>query len=505
MFLRICLLLAGVGVHAYGFSQTFNRRYDSIGAGLAQFGWAVEQAADGHYTVLFNSPWQDSLFYSSVVCSMKLNAWGDAIDTARFIYANHATYPGWANSSDARTDGGYVVGGSTYAQDETQRAALFLLDPNGQPESIIEYGDVGEEWIGRQAKQTPDGGYVVVGETSTMGVIDAFLLKFDALGEVEWVQTYGGPTLHDVVWSVDMDGLGGYYLGGQQQVSSSNYDQWVLHVDGTGQVIWQENYGTPFNDAGNAHLTTGADGSIFIATGLEVNANDDHAPRLIKLDAEGGVLWQQTYGPARNTMIYVVQEVFPGGDLITAGSAYNINNFLSGILIRATSEGDSLWMREYVYYDADVAAGRGAFRDVQPTPDGGFIAVGVALGVAGFYGQDVWVVKTDSMGCLEPGCDTVMGITTQITNLRGALVVSPNPVAAGQPVQVSINLPASFTPRGVLRITVTDAAGRLFQEQPVPSGVSGFSFQFSAYPGGLYHLHLTDDSRWISGAKLMVD
>ncbi len=75
--------------------------------------------------------------------------------------------------------------------------------------------------------------------------------------------------------------------------------------------------------------------------------------------------------------------------------------YRKGILVRANSEGDSLWMREYVYYDSLMNDGQGLFRDVQPTADGGFVAVGQTAGsISGNnppgLSQDVWVVKVDT-------------------------------------------------------------------------------------------------------------
>ena len=467
----------------------------------------MENGSANDYLVFFNSGWQDSLFYSSVVCSLRIDEVGEPLDTGRFSYPLHATYPGWANSSAKRSDGGFVLGGNTYVADGTSRAAIFLTDAMGSPEGIIEYGDVGEEWVGRQAKQTPDGGYVVVGETSTVGVIDAFLVKTDPLGNVEWVRTYGSLQRRDYLETVDSDGSGGYFLGGQQEVTNGNYDQWVLRADENGGLIWQQTYGTIYNDFGLAHITSLADGTALFAGALTLNASGQQKPSVVKLAGTSSIIWQNSYGPPRNTSLYVVQEIEPGGDLITGGSAYNASNFLSGILLRTTSTGDSVWMRDYVYYDAHVAAGRGAFRDVQPTPDGGFIAVGVALGVAidtgGVYTQDLWVVKTDQYGCIEPGCHLIMGVETQNTNLRDVLHVSPNPVAQGGHVQVQLDLPAGFKPQGALRITITDALGRLLNEKGVSGAIPNFiNIQL---PTGVYHLHLSDAARWISGAKLVVE
>ena len=79
------------------------------------------------------------------------------------------------------------------------------------------------------------------------------------------------------------------------------------------------------------------------------------------------------------------------------------------------------------------------------------------------YGQDTWVVKVDSMGCLEPGCHLITGLTSQVTNLRGALRVWPNPVGAqgqgqGQ-VQVAWDLPEAMT--GSAQLTLVSAAGQV--------------------------------------------
>jgi hypothetical protein len=119
------------------------------------------------------------------------------------------------------------------------------------------------------------------------------------------------------------------------------------------------------------------------------------------------------------------------------------------------------------------------------------------------FSQDVWVVKVDSMGCLEPGCHLITGMETQVTNLGGALRVWPNPVAAGTPVQVEVQLPPGFTQQGALRLTVTDAAGRVVREEHFTPHKSQLTLHTS-FNSGLYHLHLHDNTRWIAGAKLVV-
>ncbi len=385
----------------------------------------------------------------------------------------------------------------------TSKATLFLLDQSGAPEGFWEYGGEGEEWIGRQAKQTLDGGFVVCGETSTSGVIDAFLVKTDPQGEVEWVRTYGSVSRRDFLSSVDLAPGGGYYLGGSREVATNTYDPWVVRVDEQGFLLGDYDHGTSNNDYPNAMVTTAANGDALAATAWNIGGSlGEQRACLFRSNSMGSVLWSKRYGPTTNTALLVVQEA-TGGDLIATGLTYEGPN-AKGLLLRTTSDGDSLWMRNYMYYDSVVQAGQGALYDVQPTPDGGFIAAGVALAIPGQYTQDVWVVKVDSMGCLEPGCHLIQGMEAQVTNLRDALSVAPNPVAAGSSVQATIRLPASFVPQGALRLTVVSSDGRVVDEQRVVDASVPQRMQVPLR-GGLYHVHLSDATRWLSGAMLVVE
>ena len=501
----VALLLVGFS-HQAG-AQSFNRRYDpAYTNGGGSTAWSVEILNDGNYAVIGNGAFSDSLFYSSIVRYLVIDATGELLSESIAYDTVHATYPGWSNSTHKRLDGGLVTGGNLFRADSLgnwiSRAALFMGSAAGQFDSIHVLGPDNQSWIGRQAKQTPDGGYVICGETSAVGnALQAFVIKTDAQGNEEWTQTYGGQW-NDFAMAIDRHEGTNYYMGGQRFIGS-NKQLWVQCIDDTGGVAWSKVWGSAFGEP-NAHLTLASDGHPLVASSWGSAANDRGRKYLAKLDsANGNVLWEKQYGLTCACPFFVVQEVVPGGDLIAAGQDVIVNEYY-GVLLRTTSTGDSLWLRQYQYHDSLVSNGRGLFRDVVPTPDGGFVAVGTAL-QAGPYTQDVWVVKTDSMGCLEPGCHLIQGMQTQITNLRGALTVAPNPVAQGGSVQVHLQLPESFVAQGALRLTVVSSEGRMVQEENLPSGVLSFSFQLSSFPSGLYHIHLHDSTRWISGAKLVVE
>ncbi len=502
------LLLVGLGLPAA--AQPFNLRHDLNGPNsTASTAWCVELSDAGDLIVIGNSDWADSLFYSSVVSSMVVSPTGQVLSSSHVWYPSPATYPGWSNSSDERSDGGFVIGGNTLRTDSLgnliRRAALFMLAPDGSVDSLLEVGPENQSWIGRQAKQPPVGGYVICGETSSVGnALQAFVIKTDAQGNEEWMQTYGG-AWNDEMVSINPDPTGTlYFTGGIRRVSSGNPQFWVQCLNDTGAVVWEKIWGSTFSES-NSNVTLAQNGDLLVAGGWAYSNFGLVRRYLARLDpADGSFIWQREYSAlANDAALQVVKEVLPSMDLITVGSMAAPSNQNFGTLLRTTSTGDSLWMRHYQYHDSLVSNGRGILRDVVPTPDGGFVAVGSAFSVPGVYTQDVWVIKVDSIGCLEPGCQLITGMETQITNLRGALQVWPNPVAQGGSVQVRLNLPEGFTPQGQLRITVVSSDGRVVHEDHLPNP-TGQLATGNLRPG-LYHVHIHDATRWISGAKLLVE
>lgn len=514
LFLTLC-----AGLHAQASAQVFNRRYHPHGANsLSSVAWSVQPTDSGRYLIALGADYLiGNLYTSSVVTSLVVDSVGTQLAVDRVVTPGYATYAGGGNGMDKCSDGRFVVGGSNFTTDSLdnwiQRPVLYFINGDGSMDGFIELGPENHEWIGRQAKQTPDGGYVICGDGYIDNAGKGFLIKTNAEGEQEWVHTYGDSTHWKNVINFSIIPQGGYYISGEKRTTSNNRDPWVARVDSVGNVIWEQVFGTPMDDS-NAFITTTADGNcVFGSYRAEISPVQVRSG-LTKLDVDGNLLWDHRYGPISYSGYEVIHEIHPGGDLIASGywvTGTPSGSQYDGILLRTTSAGDSLWLRHYQYHDDVAGTGRGFFRDVSITPDGGFIACGttlpIAIGDTTYYQQDTWVVKTDSMGCIEPGCNLITGMDAQITNMRDALHVYPNPVVRGAVLQVEIKLPSNFTAQGPLRLTVTDALGRLVLEDQLAPGTRSANLPITgalAVPG-VYHLHLSDASRWISGATFVVE
>src|SRR2546421_559710 len=90
----------------------------------------------------------------------------------------------------------------------------------------------------RSVQQTSDGGYIVAWAAASCGAdnSDAWLLKLDSDGNVEWEKTYGGSG-GDGASSVQQTTDGGYIVGGiENSFGSSSIGNWLLKLDSDGNV-----------------------------------------------------------------------------------------------------------------------------------------------------------------------------------------------------------------------------------------------------------------------------
>ena len=494
-------------------AQGFNEKYDAFGWGFEQTALGVELSLPGS-TIFSTSSDCDSIsptecFSHGSVLLTRLDEAGTLIWEKRSWRSGHTAVAGWANCCDTIPGGGFIVGGASEAPDGSDEIYLMRFDANGDTLWTRVFGDptLDDFWISYQVKRTMDGGFVMAGWTDQTGNRDGFALKTDSQGNEEWRETYGWSASNwDALGSVDLAANGDLFLGGARFISESDKQLWVQRTNAIGDQEWRVSWGGPWYD-GSAVIQTLSDGHVLVASGIsQDDSGDQFRPYLAKLDsADGDILWDREYGPVAYRTVFFAGKEMVNGDLIACG-VNNANGDQQGLLLRTTSEGDSLWMRSYFYQDELMNDGEGRFYDILPTPDGGFIAAGAAYGSAGGnnppgLSQDTWVVKVDGDGCIVPGCNTV-GITEQATNLLDALSLYPNP--ASEQLTIQLDLPASIGGTA-LQLSVVGSDGRLVVQEQVASGTRALSLSVATLSSGLYHVHITNGTTWLTGAKLVVE
>jgi len=92
---------------------------------------------------------------------------------------------------------------------------------------------------------TADGGYIVAGTTESKGAggMDAWVLKLDAYGRLEWERIFGG-VQNDLACGIAVTVDGGYIVAGTtESKGAGGTDGWVLKLDAHGQLEWERTFG----------------------------------------------------------------------------------------------------------------------------------------------------------------------------------------------------------------------------------------------------------------------
>ena len=125
--------------------------------------------------------------------------------------------------------------------------------------------------------------------------------------------------------------------------------------------------------------------------------------------------------------------------------------------------GNEIW-RRYIYNETFTQQNSSTvykLYSIEKTSDGGFLMGGTINGKAPDpVGQYGWIVKTDSLGCVVPGCHLV-GIENKNGRKTKNLLVYPNPSNNNQSTWLSFTLPKTEA----VTVTVTNLNGQAVKQK----------------------------------------
>ena len=306
-------------------------------------------------------------------------------------------------------------------------ACLFVC---AQPniEWQIALGGSAED-IAYDIEQCPDGGYIVVGSSrSEDGDIsenfnwrDFWVVKLTASGTLDWQANYGGSNheeARDVLPTTD----GGYVVVGQTssedgQVTGlrGSSDYWVLKLSSNGDIEWEKSLGGSGSDYGYAIEQT-TDGGYYVAGGSQ-SSNGDVSGNyggvdfwVVRLSPTGAIIWENHYGGSRDDLAFSLDKTTDGGCIVAgrtrsfdgdvSGFHGGVNFSFDGWVVKLSDQGELEWERALGGTDFDEAY------SVQQTTDGGYVVAGLARSDDGDVegnplGTDLWVVKLDANGVIS--------------------------------------------------------------------------------------------------------
>jgi hypothetical protein len=367
-----------------------------------------------------------------------------------------------ANSITVTASGGYIVAGET---GDFSQGSAWVLDLNADGNVIwqkLYHGCCSDTF--QSIVPTRDGGYIAAGSTTSFGAgeADAWVVKLDGIGDVAWARTFGGGGT-DAAQAIQQTSDGGYVVVGQTtSFGPGDSDVWVLKLDESGNIVWQKAYIGNNMDAGYSVVQTNDNG--YIIAGYTVGGTGTSQGLVLKLDEFGAEEWAATYGDA-----IALRAIALANDngLILTGEAGNRVAFMKLDML-----GNVMWER---YYGGTTSYPNYGHSVLQ-TGDGGFIIAGGTDQYSVTPGRvNAWVLKLDAFGNLDSTCSVNTSFTSTITNATGILtntlatVTTPTLSVAAANSVLSYYYPNESTQCGPSTPTPTPTSATSVTPTPTPT------------------------------------
>jgi hypothetical protein len=204
---------------------------------------------------------------------------------------------------------------------------------------------------------------------------------------------------------------GGYILGGGVTEVHDNINYWVVRLSTNGTFLWQTKgmrLGDDFEDPVQDLQQTSDGGFIaLVETDPAIAGFGNEDCQVTRLNASGGVLWNQIYGANAQDMPVQIRQMPDGGFVFGANFTQGTNgnrtstNYgnLDWWFVRLDTNGNKVAERSFGGIGSDV------FKAMTLTADGGFALVGYSSSSSNgnktsfSYGSDdFWIVRLNANG-----------------------------------------------------------------------------------------------------------
>jgi hypothetical protein len=326
-----------------------------------------------------------------------------------------------------------------------------------------------------ELKLTPDGKVIIVGNSSpnpNTTYNDVLLIKTDLNGNLIWRKRFGD-AFEEVYLTLEVvKNNTEYVLGGRHGYYSTGnpyFDMSIMRTDTAGNIIWQQQYGTPIgNEPAGSVIQT-------LDTGFVLSGTYNNQGALLKIDKDGNQQWVKYFGLGTNSWIANVKQLQDSSFAMIVSDFYLPINNWTGFLIKADKNGGQLWKRVY----PGVINRGNYFYGFNVTKDKGFVMAGMYLH-AGQPHNNLWLVKTDSLGCDSVTCSYLVTGVKDISYELGEMSLAPNPTNG----LLTISSLNDFTKIEVLSIT-----GQVLLSETVDSKTHQLELQ--NFSDGIYFLRVS--------------
>lgn len=229
-------------------------------------------------------------------------------------------------------------------------------------------------------------------------VICGLLMMAPSVAQDSWSLALGTAS-SDQVGALSSDDFGGIFVTGETSGSlfapfGGVREAWVARIDGSGQLLWGDQFGAPEAQL-TTDITSDGEGGAYVCGYLEPAMGAFLAdPWLARYDSQGNQVWHLTILSGDSHSVQGVAPDGNGGVFVAGGS--NSPGAMGPWLAHYQASGQQSWIRWY------TSTTLSRFSAMAPDGRGGVItglSTARPLG-SGFNDYDTWVARFDSQGTL---------------------------------------------------------------------------------------------------------
>ncbi len=280
-------------------------------------------------------------------------------------------------------DGYLIVGSSRSPVQNTTDGWVLRLDTEGNAVWNKTYSSGLDTEL--RCALAVSGGYLLVGNEFYLGDVNGYVARIDTQGTLLWNRTVGGD-LVDKLFSAIPDADGCVAIGLTNAIGGAS--AWAVKLDLNGNIVWNLTSAQGTDVSLRSGVLT-VDGGYLMAGYTSNGISGSYDFYLQKVNANGGLLWNRTYGGAENERAYSVAST-PGG-YVLVGDIDSPYTATDAWVVKVDLDGNMVWNRTFGGANADSPA------FITPAQDGGYLIAGFTFSF-GAGQRDFWLTKLDASG-----------------------------------------------------------------------------------------------------------
>ncbi|MFK7947968.1 MAG: T9SS type A sorting domain-containing protein [Saprospiraceae bacterium] len=418
------------------------------------------------------------------------------------------------------TNQGYLA---TLSSNNEGIGHFLLLDTDGEVIIKRNYhsGDSTDRLLFSSIAQDNANNFYLFGSYVQSQNWKSMIIKTDSIGNEIWrkyfvVLPYNGVTINlsagISIISINNNEFVLALVTNKNGINSWDYERGtrLIKIDSAGNIL--NEYQTPINNRWIAayFVKQANKGFIFYSTeggerrSTNVANSFNYYGYIGKIDSSFQLVWEKRYGRVRS--YFGAAQEKANGEILVAGTYLtdyppDSAQYL-GWLMALDENGDSLWSRKY-HRIFDRAYILHEIYDMEILPNGDILMLGtidnnrVAAGTD--FGEWGWLIRTDSFGCIVPGCQLLDNTENIKILFDNEVTVYPNPASE----VVRFRFDKAIDKKTDIR--VYSGLGQLVGQTALPLPNTDVQFNVSDWNSGVYHYGVYVEGRPVKQGQILVN